>query len=139
MPLLTGSGRYIQGDGHLLTGDMLDYIESLPHYIVTDNFICAHSGVPVDNSSEVTPPKAVHVKELLYSRKFKNPDLLSKNGKCVFFGHTASSAICGEDKIIAYKKNSNRDDLRSYYKIHLDTCTLTSGTLKVEVSNNQNS
>ncbi|MBO7196009.1 MAG: serine/threonine protein phosphatase [Clostridia bacterium] len=127
--VLNRLGRYIQGDGHLLTWELVDYIEGLPYYIETDDFICAHAGVPLDNSGEIPPLETVPVQELLYNRKFKNPDVLPKNGKCVFFGHTATSAICGEDKIIAYKKNSNSDSLRSYYKIHLDTCTFTSGTL----------
>ena len=118
------------GDGELLDWDVVDRIEELPYYIETDDFICVHAGLSLDGDGKVPPLATVSAEELVCSRRFKNADVIPKDSKCVFFGHTATSVICGENKIIGYKKDgSSFGDVRDYAKIHLDTCTFISGVL----------
>ena len=118
------------GDGDLLDWEVVDALEGLPYYIETDDFICIHAGVSLTPEGEIPPLKTVPVEELVASRRFKNPDVIPKNSKCVFFGHTATSAVCSEHKIIAYKRADTAfGDIRDYVKVHLDTCTMVSGIL----------
>ena len=117
------------GDGDLLDWDIIDAIEELPYYIEEDDFICVHAGFTPDPDGKIPALDTVSAEELMNNRLFKNPDVLPK-GKCVFFGHTATSAVCGKDTILAYKrKNSPYGDIRDYVKVHLDTCTFVSGIL----------
>ena len=118
------------GDGDLLDWDVVDAIEALPYYIEKDDFICIHAGLTLTDRGEVPTLESVPREELIHNRLFKNPDVTPRNSKCVFFGHTATSAVCGEDKIIAYiKGGSTFGDIRDYAKVHLDTCTYVSGVL----------
>lgn len=118
------------GDGALLDWDVVDKLEALPYYAETEDFICVHAGLTLDADGRVPPISTVPPEELVCNRRFKNPNVIPKDSKCVFFGHTATSAVCGENKIIGYKKqNSSFGDIRDYAKIHLDTCTFVSGVL----------
>ena len=117
------------GDGDLLDFDVIDEMEMLPYYIETDDFICIHAGLTLTEEGEVPPLESVSDDELVHNRIFKNPDVLPKNSKCVFFGHTATNTVFGEDKIIAYKRQDYVGDIRDYIKVHLDTCTFISGIL----------
>ena len=118
------------GDGELLDWDMIDEMEALPYYIETEDFICIHAGCTLLEDGRVPPLDTVPTDELINNRKFKNPDVVPKNTKCVFFGHTATNAVCGEDKIIAYKKTDlPTSDIGDFAKVHLDTCTFVSGVL----------
>ncbi len=122
--------EYLGTGGELLDWDTVDRIEALPCYLEADGFICVHAGVPLDEEGKIPPLASVDESLLLYSRKFKSPEVLPNDARCVFFGHTATSAILGEDKILAYKKpDSNLGDIRDFAKVHLDTCTAVSGTL----------
>ena len=117
------------GDGDLLDWDIIDAIEALPYYIEEEDFICVHAGFTPDADGRIPPLDTVSTDELIHNRVFKNPDVLPK-GKCVFFGHTATSAVCGKDTILAYKRKSSQyGDIRDYVKVHLDTCTFVSGVL----------
>lgn len=118
------------GDGHLLDWDIVDKIEALPYYIETEDFICIHAGLSLTKEGEIPPLSTVSTEELIANRRFKERDIIPKSSKCVFFGHTATSAICDEDKIIAHRrKKAGYGDIRDYAKIHLDTCTMISGVL----------
>jgi serine/threonine protein phosphatase 1 len=118
------------GDGELLDWDVVEGIEFLPYYIEKEDFICTHAGVPLDGEGRIPKLSSIPEEVLINDRKFKNPDLIPKDSKCVFFGHTATSAVIGDDKIIAYKrKNSKLGDIRDYAKIHLDTCTFVTRIL----------
>lgn len=131
--VLSGLQKYITdggGDGELLYWDIVDRIESLPYYIETEDFICAHAGVSLTKDGKVPPLDTVEPEELLCSRSFKNPNVVPIDSKCVFFGHTATSAICGEPQILVYKRlGASGKNIRDYAKIHLDTCTFVSGVL----------
>ena len=124
--------RYITdggGDGHLLDWDVVDAMEGLPYYIEEDDFICVHAGVPLDPEGRIPPLATVADELLIADRRFRLPEILPSSGKCVFFGHTATHLVSGEDKIIAYKRGSAFGDIRDYSKVHLDTCTCHSGVL----------
>lgn len=118
------------GDGHLLDWDVVDAIDGLPFYIETEDFICVHAGFTLTDDGRVPPLDTVSEEELIHNRIFKNPNVIPKNSKCVFFGHTATSAVCGSDNILAYKRRGTSfGDLRDFAKVHLDTCTFVSGIL----------
>ena len=118
------------GDGNLLEWDVVDAIEALPYYIETDDFICVHAGMTLTDKGRVPLLDTVPTDELIHDRTFKNTDVIPKDSKCVFFGHTATSAVCGEDRILAYKRRgSSYGDIRDFAKVHLDTCTFVSGIL----------
>jgi len=87
-----------------------------------DDFIMAHSGVPLDENNNILPLKQAKREDLVYGRTFKEPSVLPNNSKCVIFGHTPSFYVSGKPEIIKYQKeNTKGDKLSDYYKIHLDT------------------
>jgi serine/threonine protein phosphatase 1 len=122
---------YFPFDGNLLDWDTVDFIEALPYYIETDSFILVHSGLPVDGNNCVVHPKGLKVESLVYDRVFKDCNLLPQTDKCIFFGHTPTSYICGSPKILAYKKDGmSGKSIYDYSKIHLDVGTwLSSGVM----------
>ncbi|MBR2988388.1 MAG: metallophosphoesterase [Clostridia bacterium] len=117
-------------DGELLDYETLDYIESLPYYIEREDFILVHAGLPLDGERRVIQPDKAKVESLVYDRVFKEPNLNFKTDKCVFFGHTPTTYICGKPKILAYlKSGATGDKISDYTKIHLDTGTWLNGVL----------
>ena len=118
-------------DGEYLDWDTVDWIESLPSYIETDSCIFVHAGVPCNEKRELRPLSSVSEEELLYDRRFKDKSFTHASPKCVFFGHTETSAITGKDEIIAYLRHGAKApySIRDFYKIHLDTGAWSRGTL----------
>ena len=98
---------YFSGDGFLLDWDLVDWFDSLPTYIEEDEFICVHAGVPIDNTGYLLPLSDVSVEQLVHDRRFKDPRVTHNSPKCVFFGHTQTDCICGESRILGYRRNSN--------------------------------
>ena len=112
-----------------LTIDMIKRIESLPFYIETEDYICVHAGVPLDDEDNILDVSKAEKEELVYGRSFKAPLILPK-GKCVVFGHTPTFYMGGEIEIIAYKKDSEiGNKMSDYYKIHIDTGSYLTGVL----------
>jgi hypothetical protein len=121
---------YIQGDGKLLTWEMVEFIESLPYYIETEDFICVHAGVPLEDNGRVQPLETVPIEELIYNRKFKSPDVLPQNSKCVFYGHTSSMSVFVDARIVEfYRTEEKPNNIKDYIKVHMDTGVFTSGVL----------
>ncbi len=116
-------------DGHLLDWETIDAIEALPAYIEEKEFICVHAGLPLGINGEILPLEKAAVDQLVNDRGFKEPNVLPKGEKCVFFGHTPTYYVSGEEKILRYPKVENPKKLSDYYKIHLDMGTMTSGVL----------
>lgn len=118
-------------DGELLDFDILDELDSLPFYIEGEDFICVHAGVPQDEQGNIIHPSAVDVRDLVYDRRFKEPTLIPVTDKCIFFGHTTTSNISGENKILAYKKRGvdKAEKLSDFCKIHMDTGAWSHGVL----------
>ena len=121
---------YLAYDGALLDWDTVDRMEALPYYYETEEFICAHAGVPLDKERRILPLKQASVEQLVYDRTFKEPDVLPRGGKCVFFGHTPTINLGFEPKIKRYLREGARGDrVSDHYKIHLDTGAYHSGIL----------
>ena len=127
--LLKKLQNYFPYDGKLLDWETVDNFEKLPYFIEGKDFICVHAGVPLDNG-RILPIEKATCEQLVYDRTFKNKNVLPKESKCVLFGHTPTNYICGEDKILAYKKQgSDGNGIGDYCKIHLDTGTWLNGVL----------
>lgn len=124
--------QYFPEDGHLLDWDTVRKLVNLPYYIEDKEFICVHAGVPMDDFGKILPLDEALPEELVHNRRFKEPTILPKESKCVFFGHTPTTYINNEPKIITYLKPSapeNSKNISDYYKIHLDTGTSMTGVL----------
>ena len=122
---------YFSDDGNLLTWEIIDWLDSLPLYIEEENFICVHSGVPLSADKKLADLASVEAEYLVYDRKFKDPESFHTSPKCVLFGHTQTNFICGESKILAYRRNANApiECIGDLYKVHLDTGTWSNGVL----------
>ena len=109
----------------------MDRFDALPFYIEKEDFIIVHAGIPIDNDNRVVHPKDASEAELVYNRRFKNPTLVPKTDKCIFFGHTTTDAICGESKILAYKKSEAEriGKITDLAKVHIDTGSWSNGVL----------
>ena len=122
--------EYFPSDRGLLDWELVDWIESLPTYIETDEFICVHAGIPISPEGELLLSDA-SVNQLVHDRRFKNPDATHRSPKCVFFGHTQTDCIIGEPKIIGHRRTpfAPTDTLEGFSKIHLDTGTWSNGVM----------
>lgn len=122
--------NYFEFDGHLLNWDTVDYLESLPYYIETENFILVHAGLPINKDNKIAILSSVKPEFLVYDRHFKEPNVLPSTDKCILFGHTPTSYICNEPKILKYKKSGFLGDkITDYCKIHLDVGTWLNKTM----------
>ena len=122
---------YFPNDGHLLDWELVDWFENLPTYIDAGDFICVHAGIPIDESGYLLSPSQVGVEQLVHDRRFKEPSVVHKSPQCVFYGHTQTDCICGENKILVYRRNRSKPPktINDYYKIHLDTGAWSNGVL----------
>ena len=76
--------------------------------------------------------RVASVEQLVYDRRFKDPDLLPQRGKCVLYGHTPVRYLTERDEIFLYPREGARrgsDKIADYCKIHLDMMTAKSGVL----------
>lgn len=119
-------------DGHLLDWDTVDRLDMLPYYEETDKFICVHAGMPVENG-RLGQVRSDSLKNLVYDRRFKDPDVLPSGGKCVLFGHTPTWYLTGgKSEIIFYPRPGApicSQNIADYCKIHLDMDTCHTKTL----------
>ena len=118
-------------DGHLLSWELVDFVDSLPSYIEEDDFICVHAGIPLDSDKKLIPLADAEVEQLVHDRRFKSPELVHLSPKCVFFGHTQTDVIAGESKILGYPRDRTvpPKSIKDFYKIHMDTGTWSNGVL----------
>lgn len=123
---------YFPEDGELLDWELVDWFDSLSSYIEKADYICVHAGIPLDDFQRLEPLSEVGVEQLVYNRKFKDPNVIHNSPKCVFFGHTQTDCICGENIVLKYCRNSNisSTSVRDYYKIQLDTGSWSNGVLE---------
>ncbi|MCH5158105.1 MAG: metallophosphoesterase [Clostridiales bacterium] len=120
------------GGDALLDFDVVDYLEALPFYIETNDFICVHAGVPKAIDGSILPLENASAEQLVYDRTFKDPAVTTSiSSKCVFFGHTPTIALTGgRAEILTYlKPNRQGKSVSDYYKIHLDLGTPITGRL----------
>ena len=124
--------QYFPEDGDLLDWDTTDRLSELPYYIEESDFVCVHAGVPLDSHGRLVPLDEVSPEELVYDRRFKQPEVLPKDSKCVFFGHTPTTYIQSNPVILAYPKRGrdrNSTSISDYCKVHLDTGASSYGVL----------
>lgn len=118
-------------DGALLDWETVDAIDLLPFSVEEASFIGVHAGLPVQGG-RLVPPASCRAEQLVYDRKFKEPDILPQGGKCVLFGHTPVRYLTGEDRILLYPRAGaprGSGDIADYCKVHLDTGVSLSGVL----------
>ncbi len=121
---------YFSYDGKLLDWETVDWLESLPYYIEEKDFICVHAGVPLTQDNRLLPLAQASSEQLVYDRCFKEPNVAPLTDKCIFFGHTPTSYISDDSKIIRYKwANRSTKTIRDYCKIHLDLGVWLHGVL----------
>ena len=126
-----GLREYFPEDGHLLDWETVDWLDGLPSYIEEDDFICVHAGLRLNSEGMPLPLSTTETEFLVHDRRFMLPETIHFGPKCVFFGHTQTNGICGEDKILAYKRRDRASvgNISDYYTIALDTGTWSSGVL----------
>lgn len=116
--------QYFPYDGNLLDWETVDWLESLPYFMEEKDFICVHAGIPLDNNGMLQPLNGVRVEQLVYDRTFKESNAIPQQSKCVIFGHTPTSYLGQNGKIIKYIRTEtkfNGKNISDYYKIHIDT------------------
>lgn len=122
--------NYFPYDGKLLDWHTIDWLESLPYYIEKEDFVCVHAGVSLTSDNHLLPLEQTTEEQFVYDRRFKDPDVVPLTNKCIFFGHTPTSYISNECKIIKYKRTtSSTNTIRDYYKMHLDLGVWIHGVL----------
>ncbi|MBE7085757.1 MAG: hypothetical protein E7366_01200 [Clostridiales bacterium] len=122
--------QYFPYDGAFLDWEEVDWLETLPYYIEEKDFICVHAGLPMDAENKILPLAQAEREQLIYDRRFKDPNVLPNSDKCVFFGHTPTSYIGNETKILTYCKRENSpSSVRDFQKVHLDLGTWLCGKL----------
>lgn len=119
-------------DGRLLDSETVDALDLMPFYIETDKFIGVHAGLPLRQDGTLAPIEEATCEQLVYDRRFKEPGVLPKNGKCVVFGHTPVRYITGRDEVLPYPRDGGIGTIRSVSdlcKLHIDTGVPQSGVL----------
>ena len=118
-------------EGEPVDWALIDWLESLPYYIVTEDFICVHAGIPILENGQLQPLENTREESLIHDRKFKNPGEVHLSPKCVFFGHTQTDCVSGKARILAYPRSNASKPYRinDFYKIHLDTGAWSNGVL----------
>lgn len=115
-----------------LCWETADYIESLPLYVESEEFLCVHAGVETDESGVILPMTSQLPEVAVYNRAFKEKDFfLSANNKTVLFGHTPCSYENGDGRFIKTPKNGvlRPEKLTDYSKIRLDCGVYLTGML----------
>jgi len=114
-----------------LTFQDIDDIMNMPYTHEEDDFILVHAGIPFDIKGNQIPLEQAPIEDLVYDRRFKNENFLPPNTKCVIFGHTPTFYIDGHrGKIIKYQKeNTEGNNPKDYYKVHIDTGNYLTGIL----------
>lgn len=124
--------EYFPNDKEILSWETVDYIESLPFYIETDDFICVHAGVETDENGIILPMKTQIPEVMVYSRNFKEKSFpFAAENKPVLFGHTPCSYENGSREFIKTPKEgvASPKILADYSKIRLDCGVFLTGVL----------
>lgn len=124
--------EYFPNEKEILSWEAVDYIESLPFYIETDDFICVHAGVETDENGAILPMKTQIPEVMVYSRNFKEKYFpIAAESKPVLFGHTPCSYENGSGKFIKTPKDgiTTPKNLADYSKIRLDCGVFLTGVL----------
>lgn len=117
-------------NGDKLTWEAVDFIESMPYYIETDDYICVHAGVALENGV-IVPLNRQLPETFVYDRNFKDLKNISPINKTVLFGHTPCSYVNGTGEFVKTAKPGvlSPEKLTDYSKICLDCGVFITGML----------
>lgn len=116
----------------------MDFLDSLPLYIETDDIIMVHAGVELDENRAIIPMGEQRTEILIYDRRTKDADYVIKNSKTLIIGHTPTYYTTNKPNIVKYAregKQTNSTLVTDYYKILVDIGTLSThhlGCLRLE-------
>ncbi len=116
--------EYFPFDVALLTWELLDWLDGLPPYAETQDYIGVHAGVPLENNGKIKQLAEGRVEQFVYDRNFKNPETVVNDFRTVLFGHTPTSYYNGTGEIIVYPRKEG-----GYSRVHLDTGVYLTGML----------
>ncbi len=129
--------NYFPNESEKLDWDDIDYLDSLPYFIETENYICVHAGVEIDLNDNIKPLNKTDINYFLYDRTLKSSSFIPKINKTILFGHTP----CYYENSTGTFIKTPRQEIKSaklfkdYSKIQLDTgvyLTNMLGTLRLE-------
>jgi len=122
---------YFGAEGAALEWTDLERLENCPLYYETDDYLCVHAGVKLNDDGTMIHPKDTEAEHLVYDRNFKRPDLTFHGDKCVLFGHTPTRYLTGRDEMIFYPREGVTEPrtIGDYSRIHLDCGSYLTKTL----------
>ena len=117
--ILSKLQRYFPYDDNKITWDIIDYLESLPYYIETNEFIGVHAGLLLDKNNTIYPLEQQSINNMLYDRAFKSAKINNPFNKPILFGHTPCHYDNGTGRFIK-EPDIMSANIRDYIKIRLD-------------------
>ncbi|MBO5897918.1 MAG: metallophosphoesterase [Clostridia bacterium] len=123
--------QYFPAGGEDLDWETVDRLVDLPYYMEEERFIGVHAGLPLTPDGRLKPLGEVTREEMIHDRRFKDACVLPRESRCVLFGHTPTSYVCGEPRILIYPRHGvvRPTTVADCAKIHLDTGATASGVL----------
>lgn len=117
--------KYFPDEGVFLTWEILDWLDCLPSYILHNEFLGVHAGVPLNKSGKILPLCDCITEQFVYDREFKAPDTYINDEKTVIYGHTPTSYLNSTGEIIKCGGLNGK----KYSRIHIDTGVYLTGML----------
>ncbi|MCL2556379.1 MAG: metallophosphoesterase [Firmicutes bacterium] len=124
--------EYFYGEQEKITWDLIDFLESLPYYVETDDYLCVHAGVKLDSNGKIMPIKEQDYNHFIFDRSLANAATIPKNSKTVIFGHTPCHYFNNTGHIIKTphaRKNNKSNIIKDFAKIQVDTGANYTGLL----------
>lgn len=114
-----------------LDWDLLEFVDGLPYFVETEDFIGVHAGVELTPDGKILPLARQDPKVLVYDRHFQDPDVIPVTEKPVLFGHTPTCYENGTGEFIKTPRRGRErgTTLSDYAKIRLDTGVFFTGRL----------
>lgn len=117
--------KYFPEENSFLTWEILDWLDCLPPYILHNDFLGVHAGVPLNKNGKILPLCDCSTEQFVYDRNFKDHDTYINDEKVVIYGHTPTSYLNSTGEIIKYGGLNGR----KYSRIHIDTGVYLTGML----------
>lgn len=115
--------KYFTDEKEILDWDDIDFLDSLPYYLQTKDYLCVHAGVEVDSKNNVIDLEKADINYFLFDRNLKEPTFNINYNKTILFGHTPSFYQNKTGEFIKTKKMnvSIPHKIQDCSKIQLDT------------------
>jgi len=126
------------GETEKLTWPLIDYVEDLPRYIETDDYICVHACVETDGAGRIIPLCRQDPNTFIFDRSLASANNVPKDSKTVLFGHTPCFYSNGTGRFIKTPRKGCGVDsprIQDFAKIQLDNgvaYTKMLGVLRLE-------